>query len=157
VAINGFVLLVATCHLRKSTGSLGKAVASGLLFGLTAAIISVFGSHRCDEGSAPLFIIVFAAVISAAAPWVFGSRPWRARGLIILIVCVGALSASHLASSYHGDDITGNPSYSSGRFWHTGFTGQYPRDRSKTPRFRRRDALSERAGDGGRERSDECR
>jgi hypothetical protein len=46
--------------------------------------------------------------------------------------------ANFQTASYHRDNITGNRDYRSGTFWHTPFTGQYPRDPSQT--FEKRQA-----------------
>jgi hypothetical protein len=57
------------------------------------------------------------------------------RGLVAVTISGGILTAGHLTSSYHLDTVTGNPNYTSGRFWHTPLSGQYPRDRGKMKQY----------------------
>ena len=70
--------------------------------------------------------MVFGAA-AAIIPWIKSiSVPYR-RGIAGLTVFFGMVIAMLLTSSYHGKEVTGNPEYSNGRFWHTPITGQYPR------------------------------
>ena len=72
-------------------------------------------------------MIVAGALLTAAAPLLATRRRW----LIPILVCASftssVLSALLLMDVYHSKDYTGNPAYSSGRFWHTPLTGIYPR------------------------------
>lgn len=130
------VILLSTTHLRKKSRKLGKAISSGLLLFLIPLHIYSMSGHLCDEGNAPIFIQFGFAAIGAALPWVLPSYPWITRLAIVPILLVGGGVASYLTATYHRDDITGNRSYSSGWFWHTPFTGQYPRDPAMTPERR---------------------
>ena len=136
VAINGILLLVTTAHLRKDSKWIGRTLSSMGVFFIAVAVVSVSGWHKCDEGSAPPFVIYSSASIGAILPWLYPLKPWLIRGLIALTVTAGMFTASYLASSYHSDSITGNPVYASDRFWHTAFTGQYPRDHAKMAAYR---------------------
>ena len=126
------ILLAATSHIRRSSGAKGRAISSILLLPLTALAVSISGEHKCDEGSVPPFVALATAVLAAGVPWVLRSRPWMMRGAAALVVLCGGIVESGLANSYHRDAITGNPSFASGRFWHTALTGQYPRDPGQT-------------------------
>ena len=139
VVLGGIVMFVSTVYLRHSSGRRHKSASSLTLLLTTAAVICLPGCHRCSEGGVPSPVIFFFAIISALLPWLLCHRLWILRGVIVLVVSVGVVFAGYLAWSYHSDDITGNPNYSSDRFWHTWFTGQYPRDRAKTPRFQTED------------------
>lgn len=132
VAINGIILLAATTHLRKDSRPIGRAIATILLSCMTCFVVVMSGFHHCDEGGAPSFVIFSSAAITGVLPWLNRLHPWSIRIAIALTVTTGMVSATYLSSSYHRDTITGNPKYSAGRFWHTPFTGQYPRDRVKT-------------------------
>jgi hypothetical protein len=131
------VILISTTHLRKSSGPIAKSVSSALLLVLIALVIDSKSGHLCDEGRAPFFVKFGFGAIGGALPWVLPSSPWITRGAIIPIILFGAFVASFLTASYHRDDITGNRDFSSGFFWHTPFTGQYPRGPGMTFEQRR--------------------
>ncbi len=137
-----FTILIATAHLRKVNSRLKKTISSITLILLIPFILDVHSSHLCNEGGAPLFVKYGFGVLGAILPWVNPRHPWLTRALIIPIIVVGTLTARHLTASYHRDDITGNPYYSVGKFWHTPFTGQYVRE-SESER-ESREAESER-------------
>jgi len=136
------VILVSTLHLRKKSGKIGRATTSVLLLLLISLVIDMNSSHMCDEGSAPFFVKCGFGLCGAALPWLLPSHPWVTRGAVIPAMLVGVFVARYLTASYHRDDITGNRAYSSGRFWHTPFTGQFHRDPNMT--FERRQAERER-------------
>ncbi len=121
------VITLATLHLRKSSGKVAKTISSILLLLLTYYLLAAF-DHACDQGRAPHFVRYGLYCFGVATPWVFPRRPWIIRATLFAALSVGMTIAIYLTNSYHGDSITGNPHYSSGRFWHTPFTGQYPRD-----------------------------
>jgi len=131
----GLIVVAATSHLRRTSTSPAKTGSSAALFVLTWLFVSFAGHHLCDEGGAPAFVVLTAAVGTASTPFLLLSRLWLLRLVVGLVAGAGMFLAAHLAASYHRDEITGNPRYSSGRFWHTPFTGQYPRDKAKTPRL----------------------
>lgn len=97
-------------------------------------LVGVSGMHKCAEGHAPSYLAFLFASIVASIPWLTGAHPWAIRALIVVVLSSGMTCANLLASSYHQNNITGNPDFASGRFWHTPFTGQYPRDHDKTQR-----------------------
>lgn len=121
-------LILSTTHLRKTSGKLAKSSSSVLLFVFIPFIMGWHSDHMCDQGDAPPFVRYSFGVIGASLPWIFGSHPWVVRGAVIPILLIGVPLASYLTASYHREDITGNPYYSQGRFWHTTFTGQYIRE-----------------------------
>ncbi|MCX6907805.1 MAG: hypothetical protein NTY01_07160, partial [Verrucomicrobia bacterium] len=82
----------------------------------------------CSEGSSPLFVVFTCAGVAALGPFCVRLRSWRLPLYVFFVVIGGIFIAEYLAASYHRKDITGNPAFSSGQFWHTPFTGQYPRD-----------------------------
>ena len=132
ILCSSVILAVATSHIRRSSGLMALAASSVTLFTLTAFTMFMYGSHKCDEGGTPLCVVVVAGFLTAALPWGLRDHPWLLRVLVAAVIFVGATVASKLAHSYHRDDITGNPRYASGRFWHTPLTGQYPRDEAYT-------------------------
>lgn len=136
------VILISTLHLRKKSGKIGRTATSILLLLLIALNIDMKSSHMCDEGSAPFFVKYGFGMCGAALPWLLPSHPWITRGAVIPTILIGVFVARFLTASYHRDDITGNRAYSSGRFWHTPFTGQFQRDPNMT--FERRQAERER-------------
>ena len=89
------------------------------------------GAHKCDEGTPPTLFLLLVVVPVAIIPWINWLNPWVMRGLISIAITFGLIWAGDLAHSYHGETITGNPAYSSGTFWHTPITGQYPREPNK--------------------------
>ncbi len=121
-------LLLATIHLRKTSGKIAKSASSVLLFLFVPFIMDWHSNHLCDQGDVPPFVKYGFGVIGAGLPWIFRSRPWIVRAAVISIILAGVPLASFLTDSYHRDDITGNPYYSQGKFWHTPFTGQYIRE-----------------------------
>ena len=121
------VTTLATIHLRKESGKVAKSISSILLLLLTYYLLAAF-DHACDQGRAPHFVRYGLYCFCVAVPWVFPKRPWTTRATLFAALSVGMTIVIYLTDSYHGDSITGNPHYSSGRFWHTPFTGQYPRD-----------------------------
>ncbi len=148
LGVNVFLLLVLIPHLRSTSGVISRVLSSIILLVVTAFVVISFGSHRCNQGGSPPFLITLTAFLAAGMPWLLTGRMRVLRGVIVLVVASsGMILANYLTSSYHRDDITGNPDYSSGRFWHTTFTGQYPReqDKSKLPR---KQSLSEAMGYG---------
>jgi hypothetical protein len=70
-------------------------------------------------------------------PWQRGLHPWTIRALIAVVFGSGISSSSYLASSYHQKDITGNPDYSSARFWHT------PHSQANIPATKQRWSVNE--------------
>ncbi len=136
ICINGIVLLAATSHLRKTSRPEARGICSVALFLLTMLVVTASGFHRCDEGGTPSFVIFSSATITASLAWFSRLTPWQLRGLAAMTITLGMISGSRISSSYHREAVTGNPAYSAGRFWHTPFTGQYPRDREKTPRYK---------------------
>lgn len=126
------VIFLSTLHLRVKSGRTGRAICSLLLLGLIALVIDLKSLHLCDEGGAPWFIRYGFGALGAALPWVMPSHPWLTRVSLIPIILVGVFVARHLTASYHSEEITGNPLYSRGRFWHTPFTGQYLRELKET-------------------------
>lgn len=137
LGVNGIILLITTSHLRIGLERGGRVLSSVGLFVLTIPAVTLFGIHMCDEGSAPPFVIFATAILAASIPWIIPAHPWWIRSLVAITISCGILTAGHLASSYHSDNITGNPNYASERFWHTSFTGQYPRDNEKMDAYRR--------------------
>lgn len=121
-------LLVSTTHLRRTSGKIARSWSSVLLFLLIPFILGWHSNHLCDQGSAPPFVKYGFGFLGAILPWVFRSSPWVVRAFVIPILLIGVPLASYLTASYHRSDITGNPYYSRGRFWHTPFTGQYLRE-----------------------------
>jgi hypothetical protein len=107
-------------------------VSAALIFPLAVFVVGFAGFHHCDEGGAPTFVVFASAAIAAAGPFFVPMRRGLLPAYVALAVSAGMLTAGHLTSSYHRDDITGNPEHASGRYWHTLFTGQYPRD----PKYR---------------------
>ncbi|MEM7391254.1 MAG: hypothetical protein AAF492_02815 [Verrucomicrobiota bacterium] len=142
IGVNCIVLMAGTSHLTKDSGRKGRAVSSLIVFPLTFFIVSLFGFHKCDDGTSPAYIAYTTALLSASLPWIGRLPLWLGKTMIAVLLTSGAMASSYLSSSYHREDITGNDKYSSGRFWHTPFTGQYPRDKSKTPRFRPSETIS---------------
>lgn len=131
LGINGVILLLATTHLRKTSQWRERALSSFAIFLFTTVVVGFSGMHMCNEGSPPSFVMLATGVVAGIFPWLYSAHPWLIRGLIFITVTMGMFSAKSLASSYHLPSITGNPKYTSGRFWHTAFTGQYPRDHEK--------------------------
>jgi hypothetical protein len=114
-----------------------RIIISIVLFIVATIHFQLSGSHKCDEGSPPEFLSFIAGVVTATIPWLFTRWKWTRRiVIVVMLIACGAVS-SILAHSYHGQYITGNPEFSSGRFWHTALSGQYPRDRYKTDEFKR--------------------
>ncbi len=138
VVINGALLLVATSHLRRTSTWKARAVSSIGIFLLAQLAVTIFSYHKCNEGSTPPFVMYAVASVAALFPWIYSTNPWAIRGMIAVTVMTGMLSAKHLTSSYHSERVTGNPSYATERYWHTPFTGQYPRDREKMATYRQK-------------------
>ena len=88
--------------------------------------------HMCDEGDAPLFLMLASSLSASIFPLLFATRPWLCYGSVAFIAFSSFCASAYLTASYHRDDVTGNPRYASGRFWHTPFTGQMPRAANQT-------------------------
>lgn len=131
LGINGVILLLVTTHLRKTSQWRERAASSFAIFVFTTVVVGFSGMHMCDDGKLPSFVMFATGVVAGIFPWLYSAHPWLIRGLIFLTITIGLVSSRILITSYHSDSITGNPKYSSGRFWHTSFTGQYPRDHKK--------------------------
>jgi hypothetical protein len=111
--------------------SVGWRIAASVQVFLAAFFaVGCAGVHMCHEGGSPLFLNLAVGALASIVPWFHKWNVWVLRACIIVVTIVGMHTARFLAHSYHGDTITGNPRFSSGRFWHTPFTGQYPRDQS---------------------------
>ena len=121
------VLAISTVHIRQDSGTVARIFCTLMLLLLAAFTIFICGSHKCDEGDAPASIMLATAALTACLPWMLRLHPWLMRAAVAVVIYAGATIASDLTHSYHRDDMTGNPRYASGRFWHTPLTGQYPR------------------------------
>ncbi len=108
--------------------SWARLLSALIIFPLAAHYINYCGLHFCDEGNPPLFMVLTYAGAAALGPFCVRLCRWRLPLYVFLMTIAGIATSMHLAGSYHRQDITGNPAYSSGQFWHTPFTGQYPRD-----------------------------
>jgi hypothetical protein len=103
-----------------------RASISIVLFALSAYAFHYAGKHNCAQGNPPALLEYTAGGVAAALPWIFGRLPILATLSFTVVLFAGTATARYLAESYHGAEITGNPEFSNGRFWHTPFTGQYP-------------------------------
>ncbi len=139
LVIIAVVLFMTTTHLRKTSDRKDRAMSSIALFLITWILVGVSGIHMCQEGRPPSYLAFVFALLASAIPWLIGVNLWMIRALLAVAVGGGISCASYLASSYHQKHITGNPDFASERFWHTPFTGQYPRDKAKMERKRMRD------------------
>jgi hypothetical protein len=101
-----------------------SAPLTGLVVGLA---VSLAGQHKCQEGGPPWVIVLGVAGLAAAGPFLVPLRRGLLPACLLVVTSIGMATTAHLARSYHRPEITGNPAYSAGRFWHTPFTGQYPR------------------------------
>jgi hypothetical protein len=98
-----------------------------LAFIAVALLVSFAGAHGCNEGGTPLFLVLGAALGCAAAPLLETRRLWVAPVLVATLCFTGMFTAVRLTDLYHRRAYTGNPAHASGWFWHTPFTGLYPR------------------------------
>ena len=112
-----------------------KAAISVVLFIGAAYAFQFAGMHMCFEGSPPAVLEVLFGGLAASLPWLLGRWKWPVPVAFIAVFFTGTFLAGFLASSYHGEDVSGNPDFSSGQFWHTPISGQYPRDLEKTQAF----------------------
>jgi hypothetical protein len=137
------ILLLATTHLRKSSGHLGKGISSGVLCLLVAGFVHGKSLHLCDEGDAPFFLLLAFGGMAGCLPWLLPRHPWWARVSVIPVILFGTWLAQAATASYHRDDITGNKDFAAGWFWHTPFSGQYSRHPEMTfkKRYAERDSL----------------
>jgi hypothetical protein len=133
---NAVILLVTTSHLSSVPHAMARALISLALFLIGSILVALCGMHMCDEGKAPQFVVFATAFLLALYPWFKKLNPWCIRGLIAVTLSAGMFTSNYLATSYHSENITGNPDYASARFWHTPFTGQYPRDAKKMAEYR---------------------
>ena len=129
--------LLAVVAIQKEMSVRWRIGASIQVFLAASCAVVCAGIHMCDEGGSPLFVTLTVGALAAVIPWFRRWNVWVLRICMIALLMVGMRTASLLTNTYHGDAITGNPEFSSGRFWHTPFTGQYPRDQSR-PRERMR-------------------
>jgi hypothetical protein len=121
------IVAVSMSHLSWRKSALARVISSLLLFPLTWVMVYSFGNHLCDQGGAPAYISVTVAAFVTATPWLPSLSFWFQRLAAGTLILLGMFTTSMLASSYHGDDVTANPAYSDGHFWHTSISGQYPR------------------------------
>ncbi len=135
VIVNCAVIGMGTAAIWKESSLWRRIVASVILSLLSFLAIEMAGMHMCREGGSPAFVVWSVTGIAATLPWIVRKNLWLLGLNIALVVTSGMHIAHSLTNSYHRDDITGNPDYSSGRFWHTPFTGQLPRDREKMKRY----------------------
>ena len=112
-----------------------RVVYALILFLVAALYNAQCGSNKGYEGRAPLFMVLMFAGAASLGPFCIRLRRWQLPLYVFLMIIAGAATSIYLTDSYERPDITGNPAFSSGRFWHTPFTGQYPRDMEKTQRF----------------------
>lgn len=132
LAIASLVAVFGTVPLFFGKGVWHKTGSSLLLFLSVAFGVLIAGAHMCDEGGSPPFVILSTAAVCSAMPWLALKNAWLTRIAIAVVLMSGMAAAHNLADSYHAENITGNPEYSSGRFWHTPFSGQYPRAKTAT-------------------------
>ena len=112
-----------------------RASISVITFTVTAYAFHFAGMHKCFEGNPPEFLEYAVGALAALLPWVFAR--WRSVVPLsfTIVFFAGTFTAGVLADSYHGPTVTGNPAFSSGRFWHSTLTGQLPRDPKKVEEF----------------------
>jgi hypothetical protein len=111
-----------------------KAFVSMVAFCVAAYTFLCAGSHLCNEGLPPLYLLFLFGIMAASLPWVLGRWRLTIPPALVAVILAGVYTADVLADSYHSPTVTGNPKSSSGRFWHTPLTGQYPRDMKKFSR-----------------------
>ncbi|MCH7225218.1 hypothetical protein [Haloferula sp. A504] len=129
-------------------------VSTGILWwrltGWTKSIVSIVllltvlqsflfaGYHKCYEGSPPMTIGWVFGLSAASLPWLIHQWKFAIPLVYFVLIATGAQTARSLARSYHGSEVTGNPAFSSGEFWHSPITGLHPRDAEKTAAHRNR-------------------
>ena len=112
-----------------------KAVVSLVIFVGVAYPFQFAGMHKCYEGRPPNVLEYAFGIIAALLPWCFGNWKWPVPVGFVAVLFLGTFTARSLAHSYHCTNVTGNPGFSSGRFWHSPISGQYPRDQEKYRAF----------------------
>jgi hypothetical protein len=112
-----------------------KAMVSVIAFVAVAYAFQFAGMHKCFEGRPPALLEYFVGAIAAALPWALGQWRLAVPVAFAIVFLTGTFTARALADSYHGPGVTGNPAFSSGRFWHTPVSGQFPRDPKKVEEF----------------------
>ena len=127
--------LAATALLWWRSDGWIRAVVSVVMFGCVGYPTRFAGMHECFEGRPPELLELVFAGIAASLAWSLGRWRWPVPLTFIMLLSAGTFTARALAHSYHSDEITGNPEFSSGRFWHTAITGQLPRDKDKCKQF----------------------
>lgn len=105
-----------------------KAIISVIMFIVAVFAFEAAGQHKCNEGNPPASLAYIMGMLAASLPWVLARWVWIVPIAFAMVVYAGTHTADALADSYHGEAVTGNPVFSSGRFWHTWISGQYPRD-----------------------------
>jgi hypothetical protein len=112
-----------------------KASISVVAFIAAAFAFKFAGMHKCNEGNPPELLGNVVGVIAASLPWMLAQWRLAVPLAFVVVFFAGTYTARALAESYHAPAITGNPAFSSGRFWHSSVSGQLPRDPKKVEAF----------------------
>jgi hypothetical protein len=112
-----------------------KASVSVIAFIAAAYAFRFAGIHKCDEGSPPEILAFAVGGLAASLPWMLAQWRLAVPLAFVVVFFAGTFTARALAHSYHAPEVTGNPAFSSGRFWHSSVTGQLPRDPKKVAEF----------------------
>ncbi|MEP4077933.1 hypothetical protein [Haloferula sp.] len=147
--------LVSTGALWWRQNGWTKAITSVVLLLTVLQSFLFAGYHKCYEGSPPMTLGWVFGLLAASLPWLINKWKFAVPLIYLVLITAGAQIARSLARSYHGSEVTGNPAFSSGDFWHSAITGLHPRDAEKTAAHRNRfdlGSLSEQVeGTGGEE------
>ena len=127
LGLDGLVILVSLWPTWIWTSARARRISALLAFAMAAFVVTVAGTHKCNQGGPPLFLTCLCGALCATATVAIQRARWLVAVLVAAICTVGILTSSHLTDLYHHREYTGNPGYSCGRFWHTPFTGLYPR------------------------------
>ena len=127
LGLNAFVIALSFWPIWIWNNRQARAVSAGLVFSLIALVVTVTGTHGCNQGGPPIFMVCFPAALAALIVLRVDRNRWLSALLTILICTTAILVTSYLTHLYHDKKYTGNPRYSAGAFWHTPFTGLYSR------------------------------
>jgi hypothetical protein len=103
------------------------------LSGITVLAVCIMaGLHHCDQGTPYRLSAVFGVLAFILVAFI--RRRGRALLGLLLIACLGTIQSCYVSGLYHSDEMTGNPRYGSGSYWHSFLTGAYPRRSDAGPR-----------------------
>jgi hypothetical protein len=115
-----------------------KAIVSIVLLLMVLQSFLFAGYHKCYEGRPPMTLGWVFGFAAASLPWLIKKWKFAVALVYFVLIATSAQIARSLARSYHGSEVTGNPAFSSGDFWHSSITGLHPRDADKTAAHRNR-------------------